>query len=560
MNEEEKKETKVKQPKKAMKIVSIIIAIIAVIAIVIGILAATGKININFSKKGKMVSGIEKLGEAYSKPLENLKENSKNNNLDVKLLENLGKENAIETSAELSAKVDKLEIEGLTSSEKSTVKSVIDLVNKIQVAANIRYDGSKSAYAKLNGKLDDIEISGEALYDGSQAAIRSEEINSKWITISEKDIQDLAEENGLDLDELKETITESMSQFEELSNAIEIDEKTKKETKERYSKILKEYINDKNKDIKSEKATVKVDGKEKNCKKLTLKLNEKDIKKLAINYIDTFEKDEQIKKILNDTVEAYAEIIKTAGEESTAEELVEIVDELYSGIDQIKKEINEAEFEADIEFVVYASNTNIYRTDIVINIENVEISLETTFNNEDTKTHISVNYQGVKADIGTITVKEEKDGMSIKADASKFVKEQLGQSSGKDVSFEIKLTTEKSKIELAISVNAGTYGNGTLTIKNNITTNEDKEYADTSVISLSVDAPDYITTNMELTMKNNVKLGETSIPKVTSRESININDEEGLKQYQTESQTKLEEILNDLQSNEIINSLIENEF
>lgn len=67
--EEEKKETKIKQPKKAVKVIAIIIAIIAVIAIVIGILAATGKINLNFSKKGKMVSGIEKLVEAYNKTI-----------------------------------------------------------------------------------------------------------------------------------------------------------------------------------------------------------------------------------------------------------------------------------------------------------------------------------------------------------------------------------------------------------------------------------------------------------------------------------------------------------
>ena len=79
--EEEKKETKIKQPKKVVKIISIIIAIIAVIAIVIGILVATGKINLNFSKKSKMVSGIEKLSEAYTRQFDELSKNAEKNNL-----------------------------------------------------------------------------------------------------------------------------------------------------------------------------------------------------------------------------------------------------------------------------------------------------------------------------------------------------------------------------------------------------------------------------------------------------------------------------------------------
>ena len=179
--EEEKKETKVKQPKKAVKIISIIVAIIAVIAIILGVLAATGKINLNFSKKSKMVSGIEKLGEAYTKPLENLGDNTEKNNLDVKAINNLGKDSAVEVSSEISAKIDTLDIDGLTSSEKSSLKTIIDLINKSKISTNIRYDGKKSAYVKVDGSLDDVKVSGEALYDGSQAALRSEEINSKWI-------------------------------------------------------------------------------------------------------------------------------------------------------------------------------------------------------------------------------------------------------------------------------------------------------------------------------------------------------------------------------------------
>ena len=558
--EDEKKETKIKQPKKAVKIISIIIAIIAVIAIVIGILAATGKINLNFSKKSKMVSGIEKLSEAYTKPFDELSKNAEKNNLDIKLFDNLEKGSAIEASTEISANVDKLEVDGLTSSEKSTVKSVVDLINKSKIATNIRYDGKESAYIKLNGKLDSVEVSGEALYDGSQAALRSEQISSKWITISEDDLKDLADENGLDLDDLKETISESINQFSEISKSVQIDEKTQKEINEKYSKILKDYVNEKSKDIKSEKGTVEVDGKEKKCTKLTLKLNEKDIKKLAKNYLDAFAKDDQLKEILTSAAQSYADVMKSSGETSSAEEITNAVDELYNNIDKIKEEIDNADFSANIKLVVYSSNTNVYRTDIILDVEDTEVSLETTFNKEDTTTTISVNAQGISAEIATITLKEEKNGASLKIEVSKFVKEQLGQKSSDDISLEIKYTTEKSKAEVSLAVNAGSYGSGTASISSDIEKNEDKEYAGNTTISVDVDAPDYLTAKMSMNMTSNIKIGGVSIPKVSSSESIDIKDEEGLQQYQEDAQTKAEKLLKDLQSIEALQSIIENEF
>ena len=558
--EEEKKETKIKQPKKAVKVIAIIIAIIAVIAIVIGILAATGKINLNFSKKGKMVSGIEKLVEAYTKPFDELSKNTKKNNLEVKLFDNLEKGSAIETSTELSANVDKLEIDGLTSSEKSTVKSLVDLINKSKIATNVRYDGKESAYVKLNGKLDSVDISGEALYDGSQAALRSEEISSKWLTISEDDLKDLADENGLDLDDLKDTISESINQFSEISKSVQIDEKTQKEINEKYSKILKDYINEKSKDIKSEKGTVEVDGKEKKCTKLTLKLNEKDIKKLAKKYLDAFAKDDQLKEILTNSAQSYAEVMKTAGDTTSAKNITNAVDELYNNIDKIKEEIDNADFTANIKLVVYSSNTNVYRTDIILDVEDTEVSVETTFNKDDTTTTISVSAQGISADIATITLKEEKNVVSLKIEASKFIKEQLGQKSSDDISLEFKYSTEKSKAEIALAVNAGSYGNGKVAISSDVEKNEDKEYANHTTISVDVDAPDYVTTKMSMDMTNNIKIGGVSIPKVSSSESIDIKDEQGLQQYQEEAQTKAEKLLKDLQSVEALKSIIDSGF
>ena len=113
---------------------------------------------------------------------------------------------------------------------------------------------------------------------------------------------------------------------------------------------------------------------------------------------------------------------------------------------------------------------------------------------------------------------------------------------------------------MELSVNAGSYGNGTITLSSDVTTNEDKEYADTTEISIDVDAPDYVTAKMSMTMKNNIKIGGVSIPKVSSKDSIDIKDEEGLQQYQEEAQSKVEKLLDDLKSIEALKSIIEDSF
>ena len=252
--------------------------------------------------------------------------------------------------------------------------------------------------------------------------------------------------------------------------------------------------------------------------------------------------------------------MKSSGETSTAKEITNAVDELYNNIDKIKEEIYNADFSANIKLVVYSSNTNVYRTDIILDVEDTEVSLETTFNKEDTTTTISVNTQGISAEIATIKLKEEKNGASLKIEVSKFVKEQLGQKSSDDISLEIKYTTEKSKAEISLAVNAGSYGSGTVSISSDIEKNEDKEYADNTTISVDVDAPDYLTAKMSMNMTSNIKIGGVSIPKVSSSESIDIKDEEGLQQYQEDAQTKAEKLLKDLQSIEALQSIIENEF
>lgn len=526
---EENQTTKVKKGGKAKKIIIAIIAIIVVLAVVFGILIATGKFDLNLSKKSKMQAGIEQLGEAFTKPLDSLAEAADKNGTAIKITENMNKDSAVEASAEVSAKIDSLDIDSLSSSEQKQMDSFVDLINSSKLGMNVRYDGNKSAYAKLDANVDSAKISGEAFYDGSQAGIRSEELNTKWITISQSDIEDLLDENGLDIDDIKKAISTATEQMDSVMNSVQIDEKTQKEIRKRYSDVLKDFIKEKSKDIKSESAKVEVDGKDKRCTKLTLKLDEDDVKDLAKEYLDTFAKDEQLKEIITTSANAYAKIMEEAGESSSADDITSMVDELYNNIDDIKNEIDDLDFESTVKITVYATATKVYRTDIDADIDGSEISLETTFNKENSETVISAD--GTK--VATLTITSKKNEVNAKIEASKLIGE---------ASIELNYKVEDKKSELKLAANAGSNGSGTIVVTSDVTTNEESEYAGTTTISLDLNVPDEITTKMTVTIKSNIKVGNVSIPKVSSSDSVDINDEEGLNEYVTEASKNAEEL------------------
>lgn len=535
------------QKTKAKKIIIAVIAVIAVLAIIFGILAATGKFNLNFSKRSKMSAGVEKLEESITKPLDKISDEIEKNGVTPKVVDSIDKDSAIEASTEISANIDTLEVSSLSSSEQSTMDSIVKMANKSKIGLNLKYDGNKSAYAKINGNIDNTAISGEAVYDGNQAAIRSEELNSKWITISKDDLKDLLDENNLDIDELEKILSETNDQISNLMKSVNVDQKTQKEIRKRYTKVFKDFIKEKSKNLKSESDTVKVDGKSKKCKKVTLTLNESDIKELVNKYLDTFAKDDQLKGILNDSASAYSEIIKSANSSlSGTDELENIADSIntiYDNIDTLKEKINDLDFEGNLKVVSYATNTKVYRTDLSIEIEGTEIILETVFNKDTTEMTISANSQGASADIATITITSKNNEISVKAEASKMLAQQIGT----EASAEINYKTQKSKSEITLSVNAGDYGKGTISAVTDISKNEDKNYEDTTTLNVDIDSQYIATAKMTITAKNNLKVGNVSIPQVSTNDGIDIKDETSLSSYMKDAQSKAQEILKKLE-------------
>ena len=536
----------------------IIIAILAVViiaAVVIGILLATGKLKLNFTDKSKMVAGVEKLGETLTDPLDRISDAAEKNGTKVKILENLKSDSAVEASTEISANIDELSSPKFSSSNKSTIKTVTDIINDSKIGFNFRFDGNKSLYAKVEEKIDSASVSGEAVYDGKQVGVRSEDLNSKWLTISSDDIDDIMKENGLKLDNAGDKLTEAINQAEKVTSSVNIDKKKRDKIEKRYQDVLKKYVSDKSKDIKKENAKVTVDGKEKSCSKLTLELDDEDFKDLLKTYLKEFSKDEDIKQILTDVFDAYAEMMKEAGQEKVAKQMTASLSLVYDNIDSVIDQIDEIEFEGKVKLIVYATTTNTYRTDVILETNGTTIKLETTFNKKTTVINISIGAQGMNIKVGTITITSTDDTFGIKFEANKALMD-LANLSGNEYYFDFKYKISKSKSELTFEGKAGDYGYAKISTVTDISTNTNSEYADTTTLSIDIDAPEYVTAKMQLTMKTNIKLGNVSIPSI--KDSVDMTDEAELKEYQEEIQENAKDLLDKFSEVKSLKPILEN--
>lgn len=554
MNEENQTNTTVNDnpKKKSGKTKIIIIAVLAVIlvaAIVIGILLATGVLNFNVSKKSKMVAGVEKLGESIVKPLEDMSEDEENS---IKILNNVSKESGLGVSEEITVNVDNLDVKTLSSENKKNLKSIVDLLNNAKMGIDARYDGNEKAYAKLNLNLDDISLTGEAIYDGDQGAMRSEEINPKWLTIGKHDIELMLSEQNLDIDDIKEYISKAMDQVTELVKSVDVDEKAQKEMKERYEKVLKDFINEKSKSIETEKDKVKVNGKNKNCEKLTLTLKESDVKELLKEYVKTFKNDKQTQDILKNSLNTYSKMIEN-NEIKEKNDIEDIVDEMISELDNLEEEIDELEFEGTITLTVYATNTEVYRTDISIEIEEIEVVLETTFNDDETITEISAKSSGRSLDIATITIKSDKNNYNVKIETASGLEQYIEQK----MSMEINYKNEKSRDEVSINIDASTYGKGTIVISSDMNKNEENEYESNMKIDIDIDIPQVIELKGDLGLKINMKTRNIEIPSIPSSNSINIADKTDLEEYLAEAQENITKLMEKVSNNEALRSFVE---
>jgi len=220
---------------------------------------------------------------------------------------------------------------------------------------------------------------------------------------------------------------------------------------------------------------------------------------------------------------------------------------------QLKDEIKDLDLDIKVVLTVYATNTDVYRTDISIFVENMEIILESTFNKEDTVIDVAMKSSGIKVDVATITIKSEKNSASVKVETAEGIEDYLGEK----MYLEIVCKNDDKKTELTISADLGKNGKASIALVSNVDKNEDNEYAAETSLNFDIDIEDVITTKGSLNIKSNIKVGNVSIPSISEAETVDANDQEAVAEYMTEAQTNIVELMDKVSKIEGLSDLLD---
>lgn len=524
-NNKENPEVKVsgKKTGKKAKRIAIIVAIIAVLLIVaILVLFFTG--NLNLTKGSKAWAGINKMGETFTKPVEEIANSSKTK------IEGLT-EKPFEYSAEISANIEELNITGMTSSEKKVIDDVTGLLDGSNINLNLKVDPKENDFSgSISASIKDIieNISGDIVYKDNELALRSKEINENYLTISKDSLEGTEYEEYAEFFDIIESIN-----FDELTSFM-LSEEEVQHFKDTYKDILKEELKDK--EMKSSSDKVKVDGKSKSCTKVVVTLDDADVADLISAYIDAFKNDEKGREIIKEKVIKIAEL---AGEELTAEDVDEYINEFVTEAESVVDQIS---FDGNVKLTTYGTMFKTYRTDVEIEIEDETVSLEFVYNDKNTEIALNVADQ----EIGTLTIVNEDKNKEFKLALNEEI-------TGQKMELGLQFQNEDNKYTTSITFNGeieGVEASAKLVEEETRTTDTETELARENKLTIDVDITNLITFKGTISINDNIKaLDNAGIPEITDSNSVDmLTDEAGLQTYVTNSEAGLTKILEELQN------------
>ena len=553
---EEEVNTKKKGSKKPLIICLSIIIVLAIVAgVVCFLLIKSGKLN--FSKKAKLQAGVDQLTESLIKPVDDIKSAAESGDLTVKVFNNISKDSPVSAKIDFSGKLDTVDIEGMSYSEQEIIDAVKDVLADSKISTELKYDGKGNVYVNGAATMDGNSVSGEVLYKDEELLFRIKDLAESWIKIPKEEIMediDMTKQNLEDLQEQMETI---MKKSEELAKKTEIDTKTADEIQERYEKVLKDFLAGKEKDIEKSKDKVKVDGKEKSCQKLSVTLNEKDIKNLAKAYIKEFKNDSQLQGIVKNYITEYSNTLNEMAEEldtttttTEIEDLSEQWEELIDELDELEKAIDETDLNGfKVTLTVYATNTEVYRTDIKAGVKGVDVTLATTFGKSKTTTKISATGVG---EIATLEIEDKENGAKYTVELADKMAAQMNVDKFKA---ELEYTISGTTQELAMNVDAGSYAKGSLKTTSTVKTNTDNEYVEEMTISADITSK-VATIKGSLSSTMEIKVGDASMPSVSESDVIDSENKADQEKYTKEASKNLKDSSNAIRKF-VLNSKLE---
>ena len=534
MEEQNVNTTPKKGSKKPLIICLSIILILAIAAaVIVFILIKSGKLNIG--KKAKIQAGVDQLIESVSKPIDDIYDSLEKGDLSIKVANNISLDKKMSITGEVSGKIDTFEVDGMSSSEREVVSAIKDLLTGSNFKFDLEYDGDKDVYFKSEGTVDGNSVSGELGYIDDELVMRSKDASEKWVTMTKKDLiaqSDLKESDFEEMENLKKQLSTIFEKSKEASESMKIDEKTSKEIKDRYNKVLKDFISKKEKDIEKEKAKVKVGGKDKSCDKLTLTLKTEDLKKLAKNYVNTFKDDKQVQEIIKKGMKDYIDQMTSMAEElgdeyaldtSEIKDVTKELDDIFSRTDEVIEAIDSFGYDIEVKIIVYATSTDILRTDLSFEFAGVKVIAATTFEEDKSVTKVSYKSGSQSADVATLEISGTDGEGKIKFELDETIAAATGMDA---LSGEISYKITDSSEEVSVKFDAGDLGKGTFEVKSNVNTNTDTEFNGDFQYNVDVEVED-VKIKGSLNSKIGIKVDSASIPTIESSKKVKAtnNDE-----------------------------------
>lgn len=374
--------------KKIMIILAIIIVLIIALAGATAAMIMTGHVAI--TSKQKLAKGLSDVGNMIS--ISDLEEN-------LKQYEKI-KETPFEEETVISANVNDIELEDMSGAQM-IVDEVKNTINNTKITNTVKADLKNNIInenLKLNLSNIIEEISADVDYNENVLSLRSKELNEKYINISKNDLESNYEYS--DLIEIFDIIEEICKKSDV---SIYFTEDEKMHFSETYGGIFLNSIKDNM--ITEESSIINVDDEQKECSKVTLTLNNKEIIELVEQYLNKLEEDQVGKEILINKIKLF---------ENDFDE-----NDLLYFIKNIRNEIIHLNGDAILKISVYCSMLKTYEMDIELIKLDDKISL--IFGQNSQKLYIIENGEvllnAVKTD-ELISISAKDDELSILLDMS----------------------------------------------------------------------------------------------------------------------------------------------
>ncbi len=487
-----------------------IIAAVLVVAIAVCAVILSGKFA--FSGKDKVSNGLAKSFETINESSEIIEDS-----YSYKYLESI-KDKPFSATVDISS-ID-LEINGAENYNANAAKiisAVADELKNTSISTKINVDKKNEvALLNMNLKDEDIigEISGDAVIKSDSIAIRSNDLNEKYITINKNDLDDD--------EKMVFELIEKM--FKSDLNAYKLTKEEAKYLKDRYSKIVKEFIT--NDMVKTENAEISVNSKTQKCTKSTVTLTGNNVKDLLKKLVESYKADTKGQEIIDRVLKALY-----------PEELVkEMKEQINDTIDELS-DINLPE-DFKLEVVSYGSTLNTYALEFYITADEETLQLKEVFNDNSTDYILTFD----NTEMATFTLKRSTDKVELNGKI-------------KIEGYTANVTGLATKEQLSLKISAENIVDIEIACDSSVSKDTDKEFEGKENISIKFNVP-------MIKLNGHVKVGcdekvnvldKLDVPDTSN--NVNITDNSGLQKYVQDCGTKLTKYAEKIQKSKIINDI-----